>query len=109
MRTTGSRLDGVDLVRLVGVTAIVAGHTWTTPGVAKWLFPWHVPLFFMACGYFWKDRSDPRSGASTKVTKTVAALYRLGDVDPGGLRRGSSSSAWPRGPAGGGGRAVGRK
>ncbi|MDR1393108.1 MAG: acyltransferase family protein [Bifidobacteriaceae bacterium] len=49
------RSAGLDLVRVVGVVAIVAGHSlrgWTYP----WLFTWHVPVFFVLSGYLWHDQ-----------------------------------------------------
>lgn len=48
---------GLDAVRLLGVVAIVAGHTWPTQWVGDVVFPWHVPLFFVLTGYLWRDRS----------------------------------------------------
>lgn len=53
----GTRRDvSVDAVRLLGVVAIVAGHTWPTGWVGDAVFPWHVPLFFMLTGYLWRPR-----------------------------------------------------
>lgn len=47
---------GIDAARLLGVAAIVAGHTWPAGWVGDAVFPWHVPLFFMLTGYLWHDR-----------------------------------------------------
>jgi acyltransferase len=48
------RLLGLDLARVIGVGAIVAGHTWSGRPVDVWLFSWHVPLFFLLSGYLWR-------------------------------------------------------
>lgn len=47
----------VDLVRVVGVVAIVVGHAWPAGWVRDATFPWHVPVFFVLTGYLWHARS----------------------------------------------------
>ena len=49
--TSAHRSAAIDVVRVVGITAIVLGHTWGDG--ARWVFPWHVPLFFILTGYLW--------------------------------------------------------
>jgi hypothetical protein len=39
-----SRDDGIDLVRLIGIGAIVAGHVWSGEVVERVLYTWHLPL-----------------------------------------------------------------
>lgn len=54
------RSGAIDLVRLIAVTAIVAGHAFTQEATAMWLYSWHVPVFFILTGYLWKpDRTLP--------------------------------------------------
>lgn len=51
-----SRSHAIDLVRVLGVTAIIAGHTWVNAEwVSRWLFTWHVPVFFIISGYLWSE------------------------------------------------------
>ena len=52
--TGRDRSGGIDLVRCLGVIAVVAGHVWETPQSRAWLYPWHVPVFFFLTGYLWK-------------------------------------------------------
>lgn len=47
------RSAGIDLIRVVGVVAVVAGHVWSTEFSHQALYPWHVPLFFFLTGWFW--------------------------------------------------------
>jgi acyltransferase len=49
-----SRSAGIDVVRLLGVVAVVAGHVWTNEFTVATLYPWHVPVFFFLTGWFWK-------------------------------------------------------
>lgn len=48
------RSPGLDLVRIVGLIAVVAGHVWTDAEVVRLLYPWHVPLFFFLAGWLWR-------------------------------------------------------
>jgi len=50
------RNPGIDLVRVAGVLAIVAGHIWLSEPAHRFLFAWHVPVFFFLSGYLWKRR-----------------------------------------------------
>jgi fucose 4-O-acetylase-like acetyltransferase len=47
------RSGAIDAVRVLGVAAVVAGHTLGTPLVRPLFYSWHVPLFFFLAGYFW--------------------------------------------------------
>jgi acyltransferase len=52
------RSGGVDFVRVVGITAVVAGHITSDGIVGPLIYTWHVPLFFVLVGYFWSpDRT----------------------------------------------------
>jgi fucose 4-O-acetylase-like acetyltransferase len=52
---TGGRSVAVDLVRVVGVIAIVVAHNWDPRIWAHtWFYTWHVPVFFIITGYLWK-------------------------------------------------------
>ncbi|MEA5453398.1 acyltransferase family protein [Sinomonas sp. JGH33] len=48
-----AREAGIDLLRVVGVIAVVAGHVFEGPWVQRGIYGWHVPLFFFLSGYFW--------------------------------------------------------
>jgi fucose 4-O-acetylase-like acetyltransferase len=55
-RGTGTRLVGIDLVRVLGILAILAGHVWYSSDLSHLLtYSWHVPVFFMLSGYLWHD------------------------------------------------------
>lgn len=55
-RRPRTRSVAVDLVRVIGVVAIVAGHTWDQRHFAQaGLYTWHVPVFFVLTGYLWKS------------------------------------------------------
>lgn len=69
-----ARNAGVDLVRVVGVAAVVFGHVYgTVPAVHQWIYAWHVPLFFVLSGYFWRGSGAP----GTPQRRTFADEFRI--------------------------------
>lgn len=70
-RSRSDRSVAVDLVRVVGVVAIVAGHTWDQRHFAQaGLYTWHVPVFFVLTGYLWK----PGRSASDELGRRARTL-----------------------------------
>lgn len=58
----GHRSAGIDLLRILGIVAVIAGHVWTDSTVVnKLTYSWHVPLFFFLSGYFWTGGRTFRS------------------------------------------------
>ncbi|HEY5222463.1 MAG TPA: acyltransferase family protein [Microbacteriaceae bacterium] len=68
------RSGAIDAVRVVGVIAVVAGHTLGTPFVHTLVYSWHVPLFFFLAGYFWSPRSSLTQELA-KRTRTLVVPY----------------------------------
>ena len=54
-----NRSGAIDLVRIIAVAAIVAGHAFTREVTADWLYTWHVTVFFVISGYLWKPGRSP--------------------------------------------------
>lgn len=76
-----ARSGAVDLVRLIAVGAIVAGHAFTKEVTQDWLYTWHVAVFFILTGYLWKPGRTPRTEISRRALSLgrpyVAALAML--------------------------------
>lgn len=69
------RLTGVDLVRVLGVIAILAGHVWYTSETVHLLtYSWHVPVFFMLSGYLWADGRSLR-GEFSRRWRSIIVPY----------------------------------
>lgn len=66
------RSGAIDLVRLVAVAAIVAGHAFTKDVTQAWLYSWHVAVFFILTGYLWK----PDRMLRTEVSRRALSLGR---------------------------------
>lgn len=62
-----SRSGAIDGVRVLGIVAVVAGHTLNTSLVRPLFFTWHVPLFFFLAGYFWSNRRTLKEELSKRV------------------------------------------
>jgi acyltransferase len=71
-RDDADRLPGIDLVRVLGVVAIIAGHVWYTPDTAHLLtYSWHVPVFFILAGYLWHDDRSTSAELATRWRSIV--------------------------------------
>lgn len=46
-----TRDAGIDVVRTLGILAIVVGHVWVDEPIHLSLYSWHVPVFFFLSGY----------------------------------------------------------
>lgn len=68
MRLRPSERSGaIDLVRVVAVAAIVAGHAWTREATAELLYTWHVPVFFLLSGYLWTHGRSMRDELGRRI------------------------------------------
>src|SRR5262245_28525061 len=75
---TSGRSVGVDAVRIVGLVAVVAGHTL---GGRELFYPWHMPLFFFLSGYLWTSgRSLPAEVQRRTRSLVVPYLFWLGVI-----------------------------
>ena len=67
-----ARLAGVDLVRVLGVLAILAGHVWYSSDTAHHLtYSWHVPAFFVLSGYLWQAARPLRTEFSRRWSSII--------------------------------------
>ncbi|MFF1633261.1 acyltransferase family protein [Leifsonia sp. NPDC058248] len=64
------RSAAIDVVRVLGIVAVVAGHTMPFPIVRTLLYSWHVPLFFVLAGYFWSPNRSLKQELTTR-TRTL--------------------------------------
>lgn len=75
-----TRSAAIDAVRIVAVVAIVAGHAWSQPVTADWVYPWHVPVFLILSGYLWKPGRTLRSelaGRWSSLGRPYVAWFAL--------------------------------
>ena len=51
------RLDYIDMARGLGMLSIIIGHMGSSV-VSDFVFTYHVPLFFLISGFFFKDKKE---------------------------------------------------
>ncbi len=49
------RLNSIDIAKGIGIILVVIGHTNTPFGIGKVIYQFHMPLFFILSGFFYKD------------------------------------------------------
>jgi acyltransferase len=69
-----ARSAALDLIRVVGIVAIVAGHVSGKQGIREALYTWHVPIFFFLSGYLWRDGRTLASEARNRF-RTIGLPY----------------------------------
>ncbi|BAH53759.1 acyltransferase family protein [Rhodococcus opacus] len=73
-QTTSLRRLDLDIIRVIGVIAVVAGHAWDSEWIHRLLYPWHVPVFFILAGYLWRD-NRALSDEVARRFRTLAVPY----------------------------------
>ncbi|WP_433704336.1 acyltransferase family protein [Paraburkholderia sacchari] len=57
----GARNEAVDVLRGIGIVAVVAGHAWSGTGIPPFSpYSFHMPLFFFLSGLFFDERYPGR-------------------------------------------------
>lgn len=69
---TRSRSVAIDVVRVLGVLAVIVGHFYSGPDgpprlVGAAIYSWQVPIFFFLTGYLWKRGRTLRSEATARA------------------------------------------
>lgn len=55
--TVGGRVDSIDLLRAFGIFTMILGHVAFGAVFDKWIHVFHMPMFFLISGYFYKEQS----------------------------------------------------
>ncbi|WP_172894465.1 acyltransferase family protein [Micromonospora purpureochromogenes] len=69
-----TRSAGIDILRVVGIAAVVVGHVWSDSVTRAAVYTWHVPLFFLLTGYFWTP-GRPLGGELRKRWRSLGLPY----------------------------------
>lgn len=65
---------GIDLLRVISVTAVVVGHAWPLMPGEDYLQIWRMPLFFFLSGYFLSATRSFRAELTTR-SRTLVVPY----------------------------------
>lgn len=71
------RLSWVDVARGYGILTILLSHIMTGHPLSKWLFTFHVPLFFFLSGYLFRDGKDWKSFLLGKWKHLMVPYFAL--------------------------------
>lgn len=66
------RSGAIDALRVLAIVCVIAGHVWDESAITAWIYPWHVPLFFVLSGYLW----SPGRSLGTEFTNRWKTLGR---------------------------------
>ncbi|MBU5477739.1 acyltransferase family protein, partial [Eubacterium sp. MSJ-13] len=56
-RAEQSRLSWLDILKGTGIILVVIGHIYHNSIIYNWLYSFHMPLFFIAAGWVYKEKS----------------------------------------------------
>lgn len=51
------RLSWLDILKGIGIILVVIGHVYSNRTVFNWLYSFHMPLFFLAAGWVYKEKT----------------------------------------------------
>lgn len=51
-----ARLSWLDILRGIGIIYVVIGHIYSNHMIYNWIYSFHMPLFFIAAGYTYKEK-----------------------------------------------------
>ena len=57
IKINNGRIEWIDILKGIAIVLVVFGHIYSNEIVFKWLYSFHVPIFFFAGGYVYKQRS----------------------------------------------------
>lgn len=56
-QSRAERLSWLDILKGIGIILVAIGHIYSNRTVFNWLYSFHMPLFFLAAGWVYKERS----------------------------------------------------
>lgn len=69
-----SKNNYISIAKAIGIILMVVGHSGCPSAVTKFIYLFHMPLFFVCSGYFFKEISN-KDALSTFLTKKIKGLY----------------------------------
>lgn len=68
------RVEEIDILKAFGIITMVAGHAGAP--FSKFFYLFHMPVFFMASGFFFKDKtSDSFKGVIKSIISKIKTLW----------------------------------
>ncbi|MGL5354984.1 MAG: acyltransferase family protein [Cetobacterium sp.] len=71
------RIEYIDTLKGILIVLVVIGHTGINPSIQKWIYSFHMPLFFIISGFFYKFDSNIVSYKRVKRLLLPFLIYTL--------------------------------
>lgn len=68
------RLSWIDVVRGIGIFFVVYGHIYIGGEINRWIYSFHMPLFFILSGYLWNKSGNNEIKFSSFLIKRIKTL-----------------------------------
>ena len=72
------RLAYIDYARGVGILLMIMGHIGFGNVISKWMHAFHMPIFFIMSGYFFKERDNILNAVVRKVKQLLVPYVLIG-------------------------------
>ena len=56
-QSRAERLSWLDVLKGIGIILVVIGHIYSNQTIFNWLYSFHMPLFFLAAGWVYKEKT----------------------------------------------------
>ena len=66
-----NRINAIDVAKGIGILCIVLGHIVPNSYVVRWLYAFHVPLFFLLSGFTYSLKEDKKAFYLNKVKRLL--------------------------------------
>lgn len=70
-----SRVEYIDILRSIGILAMIISHVGVGGGIDHFFHAWHMPLFFIVSGFFYKNSDDSLGHYVIKRVKCLLVPY----------------------------------
>lgn len=72
------RIDYIDLLRGIGIVLMTIGHVGFTVNIEKWIYAFHMPLFYCISGWFYKDNIPLMEKTKKLSLKLLVPYFSFG-------------------------------
>ena len=61
----------IDIMKAIGIMSVIVGHLRTSPIISSVVYSYHMPLFFLVGGYFFRPKPNIRETAAKDFKRLV--------------------------------------
>lgn len=72
-----TRNDTIDIMKGIGITLVIIGHMQDSFCLHKFIFSFHMPLFFILAGYFFSPREGVKEGLVKDVRRLLVPYFSV--------------------------------